>query len=61
MQASTPRRQPHVESDEIAVSVRDGVATLRNTADSFAEQRIAIDNAYEGRRLSVRDELIQAR
>jgi hypothetical protein len=43
------------------VSVRDGVATLRNTADSFAEQRIAIDNAYEGRRLSVRDELIQAR
>jgi osmotically-inducible protein OsmY len=46
-----------VDSDEIAVSVKDGVATLRGLVDDWAEQRTAIENAYEGGALSVRDEL----
>ena len=48
---------PYVDSNEIAVSVKDGVATLRGLVDGWAEQRIAIENAYQGGALSVRDEL----
>jgi osmotically-inducible protein OsmY len=48
---------PYVDSDEIAVSVKDGVATLRGLVDDWAEQRAAIENAYEGGALGVRDEL----
>jgi osmotically-inducible protein OsmY len=48
---------PYVDSNEVAVSVKDGVATLRGLVDGWAEQRIAIENAYEGGALSVHDEL----
>jgi osmotically-inducible protein OsmY len=48
---------PYVDSGEITVSVKDGVATLRGLVDDWAEQRTAIENAYEGGALSVRDEL----
>jgi osmotically-inducible protein OsmY len=50
-------RSPYVDSDQITVSVKDGVATLRGLVDSRAEQRAAIENAYEGGALSVRDGL----
>jgi osmotically-inducible protein OsmY len=48
---------PYVDSDELDVSVKDGVATLRGLVDNWAEQRAAIENVYEGGALSVRDEL----
>jgi osmotically-inducible protein OsmY len=48
---------PYVDSSEIAVSVKDGVATLRGLVEGWAEQRVAIENAYEGGAFSVRDEL----
>ena len=51
------RWSPYVDSDTIAVSIKDGVATLRGLVDDWAEQRAAIENAYEGGALSVRDEL----
>jgi osmotically-inducible protein OsmY len=48
---------PYVDSDELDVSVKNGVATLRGLVDNWAEQRAAIENVYEGGALSVRDEL----
>jgi osmotically-inducible protein OsmY len=51
------RWSPYVDSDRIAVSVKDGVATLRGLVDDWAERRAAVENAYEGGALSVRDEL----
>jgi osmotically-inducible protein OsmY len=51
------RWSPYVDSDAIAVSVKDGVATLRGLVGDWAEQRAAIENACEGGALSVRDEL----
>ncbi|HEX2277097.1 MAG TPA: BON domain-containing protein [Candidatus Tectomicrobia bacterium] len=52
------RWSPYVDSDRIAVSVKDGVATLRGLVDDRAERRAAVENAYEGGALSVRDELL---
>jgi osmotically-inducible protein OsmY len=48
---------PYADSDAVAVAVKDGIATLSGAVDGWAERRDAIDNAYEGGALSVRDEL----
>lgn len=39
---------PFVDSDDVAVAVEDGVATLTGTVDSWSEFRAATENAYEG-------------
>jgi osmotically-inducible protein OsmY len=44
---------PFVDSDEVQVSVQNGVATLEGTVDSWFEFRSARENAVEGGALSV--------
>ncbi len=39
---------PFVDSDEVNVTVDDGVATLTGTVDSWSESQSAVENAYEG-------------
>lgn len=39
---------PFVDSDQVAVSVSDGVATLTGTVDSWDEYDAAVENAQEG-------------
>ena len=39
---------PFVDSDDVAVTVVDGVATLTGTVDSLDERVAAVENAYEG-------------
>ena len=39
---------PFVDSDEVTVTVEDGVATLTGMVDSWSEKRAATENAYEG-------------
>lgn len=39
---------PFVDSDQVTVSVEDGVATLTGEVDSWLERRIAQENAIEG-------------
>jgi osmotically-inducible protein OsmY len=39
---------PFVDSDEVQVSVDDGVATLTGTVESWSEREAARENAYEG-------------
>jgi osmotically-inducible protein OsmY len=39
---------PFVDSDEVQVTVHDGVVTLTGTVDSWAEVAAAVENAYEG-------------
>jgi osmotically-inducible protein OsmY len=39
---------PYVDSDEVTVSVEDGVATLTGTVDSWMEYDAARENAFEG-------------
>ena len=46
-----------MDSEEVGVSVKDGIAILFGTVDSWAERLDAIENAYEGGARSVRDEL----
>jgi len=48
---------PFVDSDEVTVTVSDGVATLTGTVDTWSERRAAEENAYEGGALSVVNEL----
>jgi osmotically-inducible protein OsmY len=48
---------PFVSSEEITVSVQDGVATLTGTVDSWRERRIATEKAYAGGAKSVRNHL----
>lgn len=48
---------PFVESDEINLSVQDGVATLEGTVDSIGESRAAVENAKEGGAVQVRNRL----
>lgn len=48
---------PFVDSNEVTVSVKDGVATLRGTVDTWKERGAATDNAYEGGAKKVRNEL----
>jgi len=39
---------PFVDSDDINVSVNNGIVTLTGTADTFGERQSAEDNAFEG-------------
>jgi osmotically-inducible protein OsmY len=48
---------PYVESDEVTVTVRDGVVTLTGTVDSWREWWSASDNAYDGGAVRVRNYL----
>jgi len=48
---------PFVDSDEVAVTVDDGVATLAGTVESWSEYRAATENAYEGGAVYVDNEL----
>jgi osmotically-inducible protein OsmY len=48
---------PMVDRDDINVTVDNGTATLTGTVHSWSEHQAAIENAYEGGALSVRDEL----
>ncbi len=48
---------PFVDSDEVTVSVEDGIATLTGTVDSWSERRAATENALEGGALKVDNNL----
>lgn len=48
---------PFVESDEVQVSVDNGVATLDGTVDDWAERKAARDNAYDGGAIGVIDHM----
>jgi len=48
---------PFVDSDQITVTVEDGVATLTGTANSWQERGAAADNAYDGGAKEVRNHL----
>ena len=39
---------PFVDSNEVHVSVKDGIATLTGTVESWRERGAAADNAYDG-------------
>jgi osmotically-inducible protein OsmY len=39
---------PFVDSADVYVSVKNGIATLTGTVDSFTEMDAAVENAYEG-------------
>ncbi len=39
---------PFVDSDQVSVSVDDGVVTLTGTVDTYGERSAAVENAYEG-------------
>lgn len=49
---------PFVSSDEIKVSVDDGIATLKGQVSSWSERRASTENAYEGGALLVDNELV---
>ena len=51
---------PFVDESDISVSVNAAVVTLQGTVDSEAERRAAIENAYEGGAVSVKDRLAVA-
>ena len=46
-----------VDSDQVAVAVEDGVATLTGTVDSWRERDAATKNAYDGGAVLVRNKL----
>lgn len=48
---------PFVDSDDVGVTVVDGVATLDGTVDTRAERRAAMSNAYQAGAFLVRNEL----
>ncbi|MGD9031351.1 MAG: BON domain-containing protein [Desulfobacteraceae bacterium] len=50
-------RDPFVDSDEVRVTVRDGVVTLTGTVYSWTEHAAASANAYQGGALKVRNRL----
>lgn len=39
---------PFVDSEDVAIVVNDGIATLTGTVDSWTERQSATENAYEG-------------
>lgn len=49
---------PFVDSDDITVSVEDGVATLTGTVDTWNEYQSATENAYQGDATLVDNNLI---
>ena len=48
---------PFVDADSIKVSVEDGVATLKGDVASWSEYHSAVENAYEGGSIWVRNKL----
>ena len=48
---------PFVDSDAVSVAVDLGVATLSGTVDSYMEKQAALDNAYEGGAVHVRNKI----
>jgi osmotically-inducible protein OsmY len=48
---------PFVDADEVKVAVKNGVATLTGTVDSWREYRDAAKNGYDGGALSVINDL----
>jgi len=48
---------PFVDSDDVSVSVDDGVATLKGKVDSWYEHHAATENAYEGGAFVVKNQL----
>jgi len=48
---------PFVDADEVTVTVEDGEATLTGTVDGWRERRAAVENAFEGGALRVRNRL----
>jgi osmotically-inducible protein OsmY len=48
---------PFVDADQVHVRVRDGVATLTGTVDTYLERGAAVDNAYEGGAREVKNHL----
>jgi len=48
---------PFVDSGEVTVTVRDGVAILTGVVDDWDESRVATENAYEGGACNVRNHL----
>lgn len=51
---------PFVDESDIRVAVDAAVVTLQGNVDSEAERRAAIENAYEGGAVSVKDRLVVA-
>ncbi len=49
---------PFIDSENITVSVKDGITTLRGTVNSWAELGVAIENAFEGGAKGVRNTLL---
>ena len=49
---------PFVNTDDIKVSVEDGVATLEGKVASWSEYHAAVENAYEGGAIWVRNEIV---
>lgn len=49
---------PFVDSDEVTVTVDDGVATLTGTVDTWSERQSATENAYEGGATLVDNDLV---
>lgn len=48
---------PFVDSDDVTVTVDDGVATLIGTVDTWSEKNAARENAYEGGATAVKNKL----
>jgi osmotically-inducible protein OsmY len=48
---------PFVDSDEVEVSVKNGVATLTGTVTDWSERRAAENNAFDGGAIWVRNQL----
>lgn len=51
---------PFVDSDDVDVTVDDGVATLTGTVDSWSERAAATENAFEGGAAWVDNDLVVA-
>lgn len=48
---------PFVDREEVQLEVKNGVATLTGTVDSWHERRSAVENAFEGGAVAVKDNL----
>lgn len=49
---------PFVDSDEVTVSVEDGVATLTGEVDTYNEKQAAAENAAEGGAIGINNDLV---
>lgn len=48
---------PFIDADDVTVSVDDGIATLTGKVDSVSEYHAAVENAYEGGAIYVKNRL----